>query len=54
MELKEFEVYGATIYFILIKSFRFSRPHKRTLFPTPERDLNINSFIYLRHCHFCN
>lgn len=59
MELKEFKVYGATIYFILIKSFRFPRPHKRTFFPTPERDLtfkchNINSFIYLRHCHFCN
>ena len=53
VELRQFELYGATYYLVLGQSFDYPRYREGVLRPLRERYYRMPSYLPLGHCYFC-
>jgi len=53
VELREFELYGATFHLVLGQGFDYPRYREQVLRPLRDRYYRIPSYLPLGHCYFC-
>jgi hypothetical protein len=53
VELRQFELHGATFYLVLGRSFDYPRYRAQVLRPLRDRYYRIPSYLPLGHCYFC-
>jgi hypothetical protein len=53
VQLRQFEMYGATFHLVLGQSFNYPRYRDQVLRPLRDRYYRIPSYLLLGHCYFC-
>jgi len=53
VEVRQFELHGATFYMVLGQGFDFARYREQVLRPLRERYYRMPSYLPLGHCYFC-
>ncbi len=53
VELRQFELHGASFYVVLGQAFDYPRYRERVLRPLRDRYYRIPSYLPLGHCYFC-